>query len=77
MSGDTTGLPLEKAKQAAIKSLNSKKADASETAKPFLDQEILVSLIEIALQSKFDDSPLVMKQKIRKLIKSRIRQEDQ
>jgi hypothetical protein len=77
MSSEPSGLPLEKAQQAAIKSLNAKKADASETAKPYLDPEILVSLIEIALQSKFDDSPLVMKQKIRKLIKSRIRKEDQ
>jgi hypothetical protein len=77
MSSDQNGLPLEKAHQAAVKSLNSKKSDASETAKPYLDQEMLIGLIDIASQSKFDDSPLVMKQKIRKLIKSRIRKEDQ
>ena len=77
MSTDPNGLPLEKAHQAAVKSLNSKKSDASETAKPYLDQEMLIGLIDIASQSKFDDSPLVMKQKIRKLIKSRIRKEDQ
>ena len=77
MSSDQNGLPLETAHQAAVKSLNSKKSDASETAKPYLDQEMLIGLIDIASQSKFDDSPLVMKQKIRKLIKSRIRKEDQ
>jgi hypothetical protein len=77
MSKEQNGLPLEKAQQAAIKSLTSKKVDASEAAKPFLDKEMLIGLIDIASQSKFDDSPLVMKQKIRKLIKSRIRKEDQ
>jgi hypothetical protein len=77
MKREPSRSPLEKAQEAAITSLNAKKAGASETAKPYLDQEILASLIEIALQSKFDDSPLVMKQKIRKLIKSRIRKEDQ
>lgn len=76
MSKEQNSLPLEKAQEAAIKSLASKKVDASETAKPFLDQDMLIALIEIASQSKFDDSPLVMKQKIRKLIKSRIRKED-
>jgi len=76
MSSESMGLPLEKAQEAAIKSLSSKKEDASETAKPYLDQEMLIGLIDIASQSKFDDSPLVMKQKIRKLIKSRIRKED-
>jgi len=76
MSSESKELPLEKAQQAAIKSLSSKKDDASETAKPYLDQEMLIGLIDIASQSKFDDSPLVMKQKIRKLIKSRIRKED-
>ena len=76
MTSEPKGLPLEKAQQAAIKSLTSKKGDASETAKPYLDQEMLIGLIDIASQSKFDDSPLVMKQKIRKLIKSRIRKED-
>lgn len=77
MKKDPEVLPLEKAQQAAIQSLASKKVDASETAKPFLDQEMLIGLIAVASQSKFDDSPLVMKQKIRKLIKSRIRNEDQ
>lgn len=68
-------LPLEKAKQVALKSLSQKKDSASETAKPYLDSEMLTGLIDIASQAKFDDSPLIMKQKIRKLIKSRIRQE--
>ena len=77
MSSDQNGLHVEKAHQAAVTSQNSKKSDASETAKPYLDQEMLIGLIDIASQSKFDDSPLVMKQKIRKLIKSRIRKEDQ
>ena len=76
MTNEGKGLPLEKAEQAALKALAQKKAEASETAKPFLDQEMLIGLIDIASQSKFDDSPLVMKQKIRKLIKSRIRKED-
>jgi hypothetical protein len=75
MTTEPKGLPLEKAQQAALKSLGSKKDQASETAKPYLDRDMLISLIDIASQSKFDDSPLVMKQKIRKLIKSRIRQE--
>ena len=73
---ESNELPLEKAKKAAIRSLADKKNDASETAKPYLDKEMLVGLIDIASQSKFDDSPLVMKQKIRKLIKSRIRKEN-
>jgi MoxR-like ATPase len=57
------------AKTLAIKSLSSKKDDASETAKPYLDQEMLIGLIDIASQSKFDDSPLVMKQKIRLVVR--------
>lgn len=68
-------MPLQKAEQAAIKALNSKREEATESAKPFLDQMMISSLIQIAAQSKFDDSPLVLKQKIRKLIKSRIRTE--
>jgi len=68
-------LPLEKIRKSANTALSEKFSEASETAKPFLDQKMLDSLIEIALQSKFDDSPLVMKQKIRKAIKARIRKE--
>jgi len=67
--------PLDKALQAARQSLLLKKEDASETAKPYLDEGVLIGLINIAAISKFDDSPLVMKQKIRMLIKSRIRKE--
>ena len=47
MSSESKGLPLEKAQEAAIKSLSSKKDDASETAKPYLDQEMLIGLIDI------------------------------
>ena len=67
--------PLEKARTAAIDSLGIKKNSASEIAQPFLTPEILNGLIDIAVQSKFDDSPLIMKQKIRKLLKSHIRKE--
>ena len=57
------------------KALDKRKNEASDVAKPFLNKEILVALIDVASKSQFDDSPLVMKQKIRKLIKSRIRKE--
>lgn len=73
MTSDKPELPFERAEAVAIKSLNLKKTEASETAKPFLDSAMIKGIIEIAAQSKFDDSSLVMKQKIRKLIKSRIR----
>ena len=68
-------LPFDKARSVALKSLSHKKNEASETAKPFLDDEMIKGLIDIASQAKFDDSSLVMKQKIRKLIKSRIRRD--
>jgi hypothetical protein len=64
-----------KVRDSAVKSLGNKSIDASEAAKPFLDKEMVMALIDVASQSKFDDSPLVMKQKIRKVIKARIRKE--
>jgi hypothetical protein len=75
MVKDDNELPIEKAEKSALKALDKRKNEASDVAKPFLNKEILVALIDVASKSQFDDSPLVMKQKIRKLIKSRIRKE--
>jgi hypothetical protein len=75
MTKSEEDLPFDKARSVALKSLSLKKNGASETAKPFLDDEMIKGLIDIASQAKFDDSSLVMKQKIRKLIKSRIRRD--
>ncbi len=43
--------------------------------KKIIDEKLVTNLIEIASQNRFDDSPLVMKQKIRKALKARIRAE--
>jgi hypothetical protein len=75
MNKEKSESPLEKARTAAIESLEVNKSSASEIAQPFLTYEVLNGLIDIAVQSKFDDSPLIMKQKIRKLLKSHIRKE--
>jgi len=66
---------MKKAQEVALLVLKDKAKNFSETAKPFIDEKLIVNLIEIASQNRFDDSPLVMKQKIRKALKARIRAE--
>ncbi len=67
--------PMKKALSVALKVLETKSSNFPETAKPFIDEKLVTNLIEIASQNRFDDSPLVMKQKIRKALKARIRAE--
>jgi hypothetical protein len=56
--------------KAAVENLKGEFSDAS---KKHIDNAMIDSLIEVAMQSSFDSSPLVIKQKIRNIIKQKIK----
>ena len=56
--------------KGAVENLKSEFSDAS---KKHIDNEMIDSLIEVAIHSSFDSSPLVIKQKIRNIIKQKIK----
>jgi predicted thioredoxin/glutaredoxin len=49
------------------------KNEFSDASKKHIDNEMIDSLIEVAMHSSFDSSPLVIKQKIRNIIKQKIK----
>ena len=49
------------------------KNEFSDISKEHITDEMIDSLILVAINSKFDDSPLVIKQKIRNIIKQKIK----
>jgi|LakMenE18May11ns_1017448.scaffolds.fasta_scaffold9928541_1 hypothetical protein len=65
--------PIVQAGSIAKSAVENLKNDFSDTSKKHIDNEMIDSLIEVAMQSSFDSSPLVIKQKIRNIIKQKIK----
>jgi hypothetical protein len=65
--------PIVQAGSIAKGAVENLKNDFSDTSKKHIDNEMIDSLIEVAMQSSFDSSPLVIKQKIRNIIKQKIK----
>jgi beta-xylosidase len=57
------------AKEIVEKNLNV----FADSSKDFINDQLIDNLMSIAMQSRIDDSPLVVKQKIRNLIRAEIR----
>jgi hypothetical protein len=67
------GHPLIEAEKVASDLLKKREADCPEHVKSFIDVDLIDGLIKIGASAKFDDSQLVVRQKMRMLLKSRIR----
>ena len=65
--------PMKQATLIAKNAVENLKSDFSEVSKEHINNELIESLIAVAINSKFDDSPLVIKQKIRNIIKQKIK----
>jgi hypothetical protein len=65
--------PIIQAGSIAKGAVEKLKGDFSDASKKHIDNEMIDSLIEVAMQSSFDSSPLVIKQKIRNIIKQKIK----
>ena len=67
------GHPLIEAEKVATDLLKKRESDCPEHVKSFIDVSLIDGLIKIGASAKFDDSQLVVRQKMRMLLKSRIR----
>ena len=67
------GHPLREAEKVATDLLKKRDPDCPEHVKSFIDANLIDGLIKIGASAKFDDSQLVVRQKMRMLLKSRIR----
>jgi hypothetical protein len=65
--------PIKQAASIAKTSVKNLKNEFSDISKEHITDEMIDSLILVAINSKFDDSPLVIKQKIRNIIKQKIK----
>ena len=65
--------PIMQAGSIAKVAVENLKSEFSDVSKKHIDSEMIDSLIEVAMQSSFDSSPLVIKQKIRNIIKQKIK----
>ena len=65
--------PIEQAGEIAKNILQKIENELSEVSKLNIDDAMIDSLIAVARQSRNDDSPLVIKQKIRNIIRAQIR----
>jgi hypothetical protein len=65
--------PIIQAGSIAKGAVENLKNEFSDASKQHIDNEMIDSLIEVAMQSSFDSSPLVIKQKIRNIIKQKIK----
>ena len=63
--------PIKQAASIAKTSVKNLKNEFSDISKEHITDEMIDSLILVAINSKFDDSPLVIKQKIRNIIKQK------
>lgn len=68
--------PIQQAAEIAKNIVSAEKNNLSEVGKKYIDDSMIESLIAVALKSGIDDSPLVVKQKIRNIIRSKIREEN-
>jgi predicted thioredoxin/glutaredoxin len=65
--------PIIQAGSIAKVAVENLKNEFSDASKQHIDNEMIDSLIEVAMHSSFDSSPLVIKQKIRNIIKQKIK----
>jgi hypothetical protein len=65
--------PIIQAGSIAKGAVENLKNEFSDASKQHIDNEMIDSLIEVAMHSSFDSSPLVIKQKIRNIIKQKIK----
>lgn len=65
--------PITQAGSIAKSVVGNLKTDWSDVSKQHIDSDMIDSLIAVAKQSSFDSSPLVIKQKIRNIIKQKIK----
>jgi len=70
------GHPLIEAEKVATDLLKKRESDCPDHVKSFIDVNLIDGLIKIGASAKFDDSQLVVRQKMRMLLKSRIRKTD-
>ena len=68
--------PIEQAGEIAKNVLENKKNTLSEVSVNYIDGDLIDSIISVAKLSKIDDSSLVIKQKIRNLIKNKVRKSE-
>ena len=68
--------PIEQAGEIAKDILENKKTDLSDVSVNYIDVDLIDSIISVAKLSKIDDSPLVIKQKIRNLIRNKVRKSE-
>ena len=65
--------PINQAASIAKSAVENLKSDFSEISKEHINDALIDSLMAVAINSSFDDSPLVIKQKIRNIIKQKIK----
>ena len=65
--------PINQAASIAKSAVENLKSDFSEISKEHINDALIDSLMAVAVNSSFDDSPLVIKQKIRNIIKQKIK----
>jgi hypothetical protein len=68
--------PIEQAGAIAKNIIENNRKEFSEISKKYIDEDLIDGIINVAVQSKIDDSSLVIKQKIRNLIKAKVRKLD-
>jgi hypothetical protein len=68
--------PIEQAGAIAKNIIENTRNEFSEVSKKYIDEDLIDGIINVAVQSKIDDSSLVIKQKIRNLIKAKVRKLD-
>lgn len=67
--------PIQQAAAIAKNIVKKEKNILSEVGKIYIDDSMIESLIAVALKSGIDDSQLVVKQKIRNIIRAKLREE--
>jgi hypothetical protein len=67
--------PIMQAGSIAKRAVEDKRKEFSEVSKEKIDGEMIDNLMAVAMQSSFDSSPLVIKQKIRNIIKQKVKKQ--
>ena len=65
--------PIMQAGAIAKSIVEDSKSEFNEVSKKYIDDSMIENLIAVAMQTSIDSSPLVIKQKIRSIIKNRIK----
>jgi hypothetical protein len=65
--------PIMQAGAIAKSIVEDSKSEFDEVSKKYIDDSMIDNLIAVAMQTSIDSSPLVIKQKIRSIIKEKIK----